>query len=213
MAAAADMLKATEAAIVSGVGVRDVNRALDEGILKGFSVDGRRFSTAACTVMTFYFGSAKRLTPEERRFAIKSVGPRLRRLNANTLQSSLEEDWTIRDGFLTIDMTPFLKATAERLGRLAAARAGVTCSPEVLGGTPVIAGTRIPVHDLAASLAAGHSREAILAAYPSLTDEQIDLALLYADANPMRGRPRATSLPHGAIVVSERRVPRRPMPG
>lgn len=206
------MLKVTEAAVVSGVDIRDVNRAFDEGILQNFSTpdEGRRFSTAACMVIRFYFGSAKRLTSDERLFAIESLGPRLRRLNPDAFGTFLEEDWVVRDEFLTIDMAPFLKATAERMERLAAARAVVTTSREVLGGTPVITGTRVPVHDVAASHAAGYSREDILSAYPSLTSEQIDLAVLYAEANPVRGRPRAASQPAGATLVSERRVPRRP---
>jgi uncharacterized protein (DUF433 family) len=215
MVATVEMLKATEAAVVAGVGVREVNRALDEGILEGFSNggDGRRFSPAACAVITFYFGAAKRLTSEERLFAIRSVGPRLRRLSASAWKASFKSDWLVRDEFLTIDMTPFVRATAERLQRLAAARDAVTSSPDVLGGAPVIAGTRIPVHDIAASRAAGHSDDAILTAYPSLMAEQIDLAVLYADANPIRGRPRVASLPKGATIVSERRVPRRQMAG
>jgi uncharacterized protein (DUF433 family) len=215
MVATVELLKAAEAAVVSGVGVRDVNRALDEGILQGLSTGshGRRFSPAACAMITFYFGAAKRLTPEERVFAIKSVGPRLERLSASAWKASFKNDWLVRDEFLTIDMTPFVRATAERLVRLAAARSAVTSSPQVLGGAAVVAGTRIPVHDIAASRAAGHSDAAILAAYPSLTAEQIDLAVLYADANPIRGRPRVASLPKGAAVVSERRVPRRQMAG
>jgi hypothetical protein len=50
------------------------------------------------------------------------------------------------------------------------------------------------VHDLAASVAAGLSRERILAAYPDLEGEALDLAVLYAEAHPARGRPRRLSL-------------------
>lgn len=215
MDAPTERLKATEAAVVSGVGVREVNRAVDEGILKGdfTSKDGRRFLPADCMAMTFYFGSAKRLTPEERLFAIASAGPRLVRLNEASFSTFPQEDWIVRDEFLTIDLGPFLQAAAERLQRLAEARKLVTLSPEILGGVPVISGTRIPVHDIAASRIAGYSLEAILAAYPTLTAEQVELAILYAKANPLRGRPRATALPVGATLVSERRVPRRDLAG
>jgi uncharacterized protein (DUF433 family) len=54
------------------------------------------------------------------------------------------------------------------LGRLNVARNLVVSSPELLGGTPVIRGTRIPVYDVAASAAAGIPTKRILAAYPSL---------------------------------------------
>jgi uncharacterized protein (DUF433 family) len=41
----------------------------------------------------------------------------------------------------------------------------------LLGGTPVLRGTRIPVHDVAASVAAGASKDRILSAYPALDAE------------------------------------------
>ncbi|MDE4605815.1 DUF433 domain-containing protein [Sinorhizobium meliloti] len=46
---------------------------------------------------------------------------------------------------------PFMRSASERLDDLAAAREIVTASPDVLGGTPVIRGTRVPVYDVAAS--------------------------------------------------------------
>jgi uncharacterized protein (DUF433 family) len=188
-----------------------VRRAVDEGILKGsFSAGaGRRVSTADCLAIRFYFGTAKRLTAEERLFAIESIAPRLKQSGAGKFSDFVGGDWTIRDDFLTIDMAPFVKATAARLVLLGAARDLVTSSPEILSGTPTIGGTRIPVHDVAASIAAGHSTEAIRAAYPTLTAEQIELATIYAEAYPARGRPRAISLPNGATLISERTVPRR----
>jgi uncharacterized protein (DUF433 family) len=213
MPTGSDMLKATEAAVVSRVALRDVNRVIDEGILpeEFFTLeDGRHVLAAACTLISFYFESAKLLTSEERLFAIKEAGPRLRRLKALTLAALLKEDWTVRDEFLTIDLTPFIKRTNERLDRLGAARAMVTSSPNVLGGTPVIRGTRIPVYDVAASAAAGMPTKRILAAYPSLDTEKVELAAIYAEANPPRGRPRSSSKPpKGAVVISDRRVLRR----
>ncbi len=75
-------------------------------------------------------------------------------------------------------------------GRLAAAREIVTSSPEILGGTPVVRGSRVPVYDVAASQAAGHSTERILETWPSLDAEKIRLASIYAEANPLRPAPR-----------------------
>ena len=50
----------------------------------------------------------------------------------------------------------------------------------------------------------------ILAAYPGLNAEQVELATIFAEAYPPRGRPRAgTELPRGAVIVSDRRLPRR----
>jgi uncharacterized protein (DUF433 family) len=208
-----DMLKATEAAVVSRVALRDVYRVIDEDILprEFFTLgDGRHVLAAACTLISFYFESAKLLTSEERLFAIKEAGPRLRRSKTLTLAALLKEDWIVRDKFLMIDLSPFIKRTHEWLDRLGAARAIVSSSPDVLGGAAVIRETRIPVYDVAASVAAGMSTKRILAAYPGLDAEKIELAAIYAEANPPRGRPRSGGeLPKGSVIISDRRVSRR----
>ena len=86
----------------------------------------------------------------------------------------------------------------------------MTASPDVLGGTPVIRGTRVPVYDVAASVAAGHAVERILETWPSLDAEKIKLASIYAEANPLRGRPRVSGdIPEGSVIIKDRRVPRR----
>ncbi|TWB53089.1 uncharacterized protein (DUF433 family) [Rhizobium sp. ERR 922] len=212
MPAVGEMLKPTEAALVSRVSLRDVNRAIDERILpEAFvSVDnGRHVLAGACSFISFYFETAKRLTSEERLFAIRTVGPKLTRSRELAWAALLREDWTVRDEFLTIDLRPFLKSTSERMSDLEAARKVVSSSPDVLGGTPVIGGTRVPVYDVAASLAAGHSIERILEAYPSVDAERVRLAAIYAEANPLRGRPRSIGdLPEGSVIISDRRVPR-----
>ena len=114
------------------------------------------------------------------------------------------------DEFLAVDLNSFVRSVEERWKRLASAEELVTISPDVLGGTPVIKGTRVPVHDVAASVETGIPKARILAAYPGLTAEQVDLAALYVQANPPRGRPRGpTPLPAGARVLTRRVVRRR----
>ena len=73
--------------------------------------------------------------------------------------------------------------------------------PEILSGTPVIRGTRVPVHDVAAQVDSGIPTERILKSYPSLNASQVELASIYAKAAPQRGRPRRLSIP-GATRVS-----------
>jgi len=68
----------------------------------------------------------------------------------------------------------------------------VRCDPEVLGGTPVFAGTRVPLKNLVDYLAAGDPLERFLEHFPSVTREQavaaLELAgtLLASRANPAR---------------------------
>src|SRR3546814_5289821 len=110
------MLKATEAAVVSRVSLRDINRVIDERILPDAFVsldNGRHVLAGACSFITFYFESAKRLTSEERLFAIKTAGPRLTRSRALAWAALLREDWIVRDELLTINLLPFVKGPSE----------------------------------------------------------------------------------------------------
>ena len=65
----------------------------------------------------------------------------------------------------------------------------VVSNPEVMGGTPVYRGTRIPVDLVATMSAQGATVEEIVDGYPALTREQVELAPLYIAAFPRRGRP------------------------
>ena len=51
--------------------------------------------------------------------------------------------------------------------------------PEILGGTPVFVGTRVPVESLFDHLAAGDSMEDFLEGFPSVKREQV-IAVLEA---------------------------------
>ncbi|MBI5163287.1 MAG: DUF433 domain-containing protein [Magnetospirillum sp.] len=209
-----EMLTPAEAAVVASVSVRDVNRAIDEKILpeEFYTVaDGRRVRLAACPLVGFYFRAAGALTAEERLRLIGRFSERMaNRLAERPLSGWRSADWTVKDGFLTVDLKDFVADADDRAARLTAAQDMVVEDPAILGGTPVIRDTRIPVYDVVASVTAGLSRERILAAYPRLDDTMVDLAVLYAEANPVRGRPRRfAALPAGATVTSERTVRRR----
>jgi uncharacterized protein (DUF433 family) len=58
----------------------------------------------------------------------------------------------------------------------------ITVDPAICTGKPCIRGMRFPVARLLGLLAAGETRESILASYPYLEAEDIDAALLYAAA-------------------------------
>ena len=66
----------------------------------------------------------------------------------------------------------------------------IHCDPEIQGGVPVFAGTRVPVRNLFDCLEAGDSLDQFLHSFPSVTREQAIAALelaresLAADAHP-----------------------------
>lgn len=206
-----DLLTLTETAFVASVSVRDVNRVIDENILpEGFYTtgNGRHVRLVACPLVGFYFRSAKALTSEERVSLIRRFSERI--AGGISTAEWRAADWTIRDGFLTVSLSDFVAEADDRATRLAKAQALIVEDPEILSGTPVLRGTRIPVHDVVASLNAGVARDRILSAYAGLDEETLDLAALYAEATPVRGRPRRFAvLPSDAAVISGRTVPRR----
>lgn len=55
----------------------------------------------------------------------------------------------------------------------------ISSSPEIMGGTPVFAGTRVPVETLLDYLKAGESINDFLDGFPTVTREQV-IALLEA---------------------------------
>ena len=52
-------------------------------------------------------------------------------------------------------------------------KALITCSPDILGGTPVFAGTRVPVQTLIDYLEGGESIDAFLEGFPTVKREQV----------------------------------------
>ena len=56
----------------------------------------------------------------------------------------------------------------------------ITFDPNVMGGKPTIRGLRVTVGMIVGLVAAGHSKEEILKAYPYLEAEDIREALTYA---------------------------------
>lgn len=214
MNAITELLKPNEAAVVSCVRLRDVNRAIDELILPEALIGrhgGRWLKPEACTFLAFYFESADRLTSEERVLTIRTIWDRLAHKGLRPSNLRLTSDWVMHHEFLSIDLRAFAKRTNDRLGKLEAARKRVSVTDDVLGGTPVFQGTRVPVHQIASLVAADVPADEILEDYPSLDRKDLELAVLYAKANPPRGRPRPllANLPDGTKLRSERRIPRK----
>jgi len=49
----------------------------------------------------------------------------------------------------------------------------VSCNPEIMSGTPVFAGTRVPIQVLLDYLEGGESIDDFLEGFPSVTREQV----------------------------------------
>ena len=91
--------------------------------------------------------------------------------------------------------------------QLERACAMVVMDADLVGGRPVIRGTRVPVHDVAASLVADVPLARIQAAY-GLTPDQVELAGVYAAAFPLPAHlDQVMEAPVGATLAASRFLP------
>ena len=196
-----DHLTATEAAVASGVSLPQVNRVIDEEILPDdwYSTSPTRtVRTDACLLISFYFETADWLT----------ASARLQTIQSAVAHGHTWEQWknyAVDDHFLTVRFADLWKSVDGRLRKLMAAEEMVVEDPEILSGTAVIRGTRVPVQIVAALFDAGTPMDRILKSYPSVTESQVELASIYVKAVPQRGRPKRSEYPAGTKVLSVKR--------
>jgi len=200
-----EALSASEAASVTGVPVKQVHRIVDAGLLEG-AVENRRGSrvilTRGLVGLKFAHETADLLSAEGRRRLVRRL------LDRPGVKAVAEKA-------VTVDVRPMEAEIRRGISTLDRAKKMVVVDKEVVGGTPCIKGTRILVHDIAALVANGDAKADILTAYPQLAAEQIDLAVVYAEAYPRRGRPRQKpewrkSTPLSVEELSVRDLPQVP---
>ena len=219
-----DLFVATsEAAFIADVSDREMNRAVDEHILPASLIrsdNGRRFARLGAALASFYFTSEDVYAATLRRKVVEEVSTILRlRKDMESILALRSEflkdfDWRINVsgvsiGVVSVDIGAFVSKTISRMKEIETAQKLVTVDPEILGGTPVFAGTRVPVDTVVASLKKGIDRKRIFGAYPSLTDEHLDAARVYGEVYPRRGRPtKSSSAPQSWKIKSSRHVSR-----
>jgi uncharacterized protein (DUF433 family) len=99
---------------------------------------------------------------------------------------------------VTIDAPRLLEPVIRNIQAYDAARQCIVSDPAVMGGLPVVKGTRIPARTLHARVKGGDAIASILKEYPYLDRKTVEAAVLFIEANPSRGRPRQVRRrPHG----------------
>ena len=86
----------------------------------------------------------------------------------------------------------------------------VTSDPEIMNGSPVFAGTRVPIDNVLASLAAGIDMSRLRDSYPFLTEAHVQAARAYNQAHPGYNRPLSIVEAHPDWKVTKSRVVRHP---
>ena len=202
MQALIENLTTNEAAIAAGVTVAKINRMIDKRILPKMlytTSQSRTVRKDACLWIAFYFETEEVLTSAAR---VKAMRGALAHNHSWTelRHCKFEESRTVQ-----VLLSSIWEDVDRRLSQLKDAQQMVVEDPEILRGTPVIRGTRIPVHDVASLVDAGTPIQEILEIYPSLKPSQIGLASIYAKANPQRGRPRRRNFPTNMTVSASKK--------
>src|ERR1700689_623255 len=114
-----------------------------------------------------------------------------RRAIAKKIESSPEVDAVVlTEGSAVVIQVKSVRMELDLdLRKLERAEDMIVSDPEIMRGTPVYRGTRIPVELIADMLSQGTKPEEILDGYPALDREKVELAPLYVQAFPRRGRP------------------------
>src|SRR5215469_878035 len=173
-----------QAAAITGLPLAAVHKAIDSRLIRP------RAARSGSTV--------RRLLSKEQLvyLQLEAEGLRLlpvgtRREIAESIQRSPKtEKLPVASGTaLLIEIGTARRRVERQLKQLAQIEELVVSDPEIMRGTPVFKGTRIPVDLVADMLAQGATVEEILEGYPTLNKEQIAIAPLYICAFPRRGRP------------------------
>jgi uncharacterized protein (DUF433 family) len=192
----------TEAAAVSGVGVKAVNNAIDKRIIGSTHTSQSRLGKTARRALTEDDVLRLKLW-HDIGGGILSQERRERLFDAIRRQPAAR---TVRtDALLIVDVGAARKQIENAARDLAAAEAMVERKKSVMGGEPVFKGTRIPVRLVAAMLADGASEDEVAEGYPALDRRRIALSRIWAAAHPRRGRPKSLK-DRGLTPKSSRRV-------
>jgi uncharacterized protein (DUF433 family) len=106
------------------------------------------------------------------------------------LRSSPEASELALTDALVVRKVSAVDQARERARRYVQLRdAWIVRDPDVKGGEPVIKGSRVGVHTLAARIANGESAAVLDEDFPHIPADAREVAVQYARANPRRGRP------------------------
>ncbi|MBV2149995.1 DUF433 domain-containing protein [Sphingobium sp. AS12] len=178
---------AREVAELANVPVRAVDKAIEEKVLAGsrLGTRGRRRMLPLHAVP--YAAIVARLPLTLSLAAKRNLAGAL---SARQPERMTAEPLEIAPA-VTVDLSALVGSDlATRAARYGRAREDhIVINPDIMGGTPVLRGTRITVYSVLGRLDGGDSIDDIVEDYPNLTREAIETAALYARTHPLVGRP------------------------
>ena len=182
MASASALLTRREAAEIGRVPLNAIDKAIEQGVVKPRRRAGKPLLPAHEVALLVLLRQIDVALPSKAKGRLRSW---LARPQSQAVGAELELSEALR-----VAMTEDVAQTIERAESYTRLRdLYVERNPAVMGGEPVIRGTRVPVRTIASLIEMGETREVLREDYPHVPQEAYDVAVLWAHANPRRGRP------------------------
>ena len=175
-----------EASALTNLPIRTVRRLIDWRLIRP-----RRLQTGRSVQRLLSWEQLVYLRLEAEGLALLPVAERRKIAKQIEADAGIDAIFVSEGRALLIQVKTVRKELDERLKKLELAESVIVIDPETMRGTPVYRGTRIPVELIADMLNQGARIDEILEGYPALDREKIELAPLYVQAFPRRGRPAA----------------------
>jgi uncharacterized protein (DUF433 family) len=176
-----------EVAELSGAPKTIVEKAIEEKILA--PMRGLRGGRARRVLPAYAVAYAKIIVSVKYRMDLamkRRLADRLAPLGGVELKSMRFE----LEPAVEMDVGRLVGDAMERAERYGAARDRLIVEDNaVLGGTPVIRGTRLSVYAVLGRIQDGDTIDDVLSDYPGLTRDAVEAAAIYARTHPLVGRP------------------------
>lgn len=175
-----------EASALTNLPIRTVRRLMDRRLIRP-----RRLRTGRSVQRLLSWEQLVYLRLEAEGLSLLPVAERRKIAKQIEADAGIDVASVSEGAALLIQVKAVRKELDERLKKLERAESVIVEDLETMRGTPVYRGTRIPVELIAELLKQGAGVDEILEGYPALDREKIELAPLYVQAFPRRGRPAA----------------------
>jgi uncharacterized protein (DUF433 family) len=176
------LLTRREAAEIGRVPLNAIDKAIEQGVVKPKRRAGKPLLPAHEVALLVLLRQIDVALPT------KAKGS-LRRWLAEAQSKAVGSELALSEA-LRVAMTEDVAETIERAESYTRLRDRyVQHNPAVMGGEPVITGTRVPVRTIASLIEMGETHEVLREDYPHVPEEAYPVAVLWAHANPRRGRP------------------------
>jgi uncharacterized protein (DUF433 family) len=184
MASTSALLTRREAAEIGRVPLNAIDKAIEQGIVKPKRRGGKPLLPAHEVALLVLLRQIDVTLPN------KTKG-RLRGWLAHLQPLAVGSEFELSEA-LRVAMTEDAAQTIERAESYTHLRdLYIERNPAVMGGEPVITGTRVPVRTIAGLIEMGETREVLREDYPHIPEAAYPVAVLWTHANPRRGRPPA----------------------